>query len=112
MLRLMCEQFVARGAAEPFRLDELWPYAERVDCYGIAGFGWGAAWLRPDGGLETVPRHPGAVPGRPGRGSTRRRSRPRASSSTSCRPSRLSTLPGMPDAQPFEDPARAVRLLA
>ena len=45
----MCEHFVAR-AAEPFRLDELWPFTERLERYGIAGFGWGAAWLTPDGG--------------------------------------------------------------
>jgi hypothetical protein len=97
----MCEQFVAR-AAEPFRLDELWPYAERVDRYGIAGFGWGAAWLRPDGGLECV-RHLAPFrddPAREGIG---------AAETTSVlvhlrRPSRLSTL-GMPDAQPFDDPA-------
>ena len=46
----MCEHFVAR-AAEPFRLDELWPFTERLERYGIAGFGWGAAWLQPDGTL-------------------------------------------------------------
>jgi predicted glutamine amidotransferase len=40
----MCEQFVAR-AAEPFRLDDLWPFAEVLERYGMAGFGWGAAWL-------------------------------------------------------------------
>ena len=48
----MCEQFVAR-AAEPFRLDALWPFAERLERYGIAGFGWGVTWLLPGGGLET-----------------------------------------------------------
>ena len=40
IIRGMCEQFVAR-AAEPFRLDELWPFAERLERYGLAGFGWG-----------------------------------------------------------------------
>ena len=44
----MCEHFIAR-AAEPFRLDELWPFAERLERFGIAGFGWGAAWMAADG---------------------------------------------------------------
>lgn len=39
----MCEHFIAR-AAEPFRLDELWPFTEKLERFGIAGFG-GAAWL-------------------------------------------------------------------
>ena len=43
MIRGMCEQFVAR-AAEPFRLDELWPFTERLERYGLAGFGWGVTW--------------------------------------------------------------------
>ncbi len=48
----MCEHYVAR-ADEPFRLDELWPFTERLERYGIAGFGWGAAWLSPDGRIES-----------------------------------------------------------
>ena len=52
MIRPMCEQFVAR-AAEPFRLDVLWPLVERMERYGIAGFGWGATWLAPDGTLSS-----------------------------------------------------------
>ena len=40
----MCEHFIARSA-EPFRLDELWPFTERLERYGLAGYGWGAAWL-------------------------------------------------------------------
>ena len=48
----MCEHFIAR-AAEPFRLDELWPFAERLERFGIAGFGWGAAWLGVDGALRS-----------------------------------------------------------
>ena len=51
MIAAMCEQFVAR-AAEPFRLDELWPLAERMERYGIAGFGWGVTWLGDDGELH------------------------------------------------------------
>src|SRR6185436_18056024 len=48
--RPMCEHYVAR-ATEPFRLDELWPFTERLERYGLAGFGWGAAWTTNDGSL-------------------------------------------------------------
>ncbi len=48
----MCEHFVARSA-EPFRLDELWSFTERLERYGIAGFGWGVSWLTPSAGLAT-----------------------------------------------------------
>jgi hypothetical protein len=97
----MCEQFVAR-AAEPFRLDELWPYAERLERFGIAGFGWGASWVDAAGGLRTY-RHTTAFRDDPDR------DRIGAVETTATlvhlrRPSRLSTLT-MPDAQPFDDPA-------
>src|SRR6476659_1782521 len=85
----MCEHFVAR-AAEPFRLDELWPFAERLERYGMAGFGWGAAWLTADGRLET-----------------HRDVRAVETSSALVhlrRPSKLSTLQ-LADTQPFLDPA-------
>jgi len=48
----MCEHFVAR-AAEPFRLDDLWDFAGRLERYGMAGFGWGAAWLTPERRVDT-----------------------------------------------------------
>jgi glutamine phosphoribosylpyrophosphate amidotransferase len=101
MIRAMCEQFVAR-AAEPFRLDELWPYAERLERYGLAGFSWGASWLAAEGGLRTY-RQTMAFRDDP------ERDRVGAEETTSVlvhlrRPSRLSTLQ-MPDTQPFDDPA-------
>jgi glutamine phosphoribosylpyrophosphate amidotransferase len=96
----MCEHYIAR-AAEPFRLDELWPFAARLERYGMAGFGWGAAWLTGDGGLSShrdirafrddpAARELGAV------------------ETTSAlvhlrRPSKLSTLQ-LADTQPFADP--------
>lgn len=46
----MCEHYVAR-AAEPFRLDELWDFTGRLERFGIAAFGWGAAWIEGDGRL-------------------------------------------------------------
>jgi glutamine phosphoribosylpyrophosphate amidotransferase len=97
----MCEHFVAR-AAEPFRLDELWPFAERLERYGIAGFGWGAGWLTGNGRLESY-RNLSAFRDDPGR------ERVGASETTSAlvhlrRPSKLSTLT-LPDTQPFADPA-------
>ena len=97
----MCEQFVAR-AAEPFRLDELWEFSERLERFGIAGFGWGVAWIEGDGRLASH-RDVRAFrddPAREGVG---------AHETTSAlihlrRPSRLSTI-GPPDTQPFDDPA-------
>ena len=53
----MCEHFIAR-AAEPFRLDELWPFTERLERFGLAGFGWGAAWVDGAGRLGVLSRHP------------------------------------------------------
>ena len=97
----MCEHFIAR-AASPFRLDTLWPFAERLERFGIAGFGWGASWLDDAGRLASY-RDLRAFRDDPGRddvGSTE---------TTSAlvhlrRPSRLSTLT-LPDTQPFDDPA-------
>jgi glutamine phosphoribosylpyrophosphate amidotransferase len=97
----MCEHFVAR-AAEPFRLDELWPFTDRLERYGIAGFGWGATWLGSDGRLASY-RDLRAFRDDPGRDAVG------ATETTSVlvhlrRPSRLSTLT-MADTQPFDDPA-------
>jgi hypothetical protein len=97
----MCEHFVAR-AAEPFRLDELWPFAERLERFGIAGFGWGAAWVAPDGSIHSH-RDVLAFRDDPAREAVG------ATETTSVlvhlrRPSKLSTL-GPADTQPFDDPA-------
>ncbi len=101
MIRTMCEQFIAR-APEPFRLDDLWPFTERVERFGLAGFGWGAAWNDPGGGLRTY-RDTAAFRDDPGREAVG------AQETTSLlvhlrRPSRLSTLQ-LADTQPFLDPA-------
>lgn len=97
----MCEQFVAR-AADPFEIGELWPLAERLERYGIAGFGWGAAWLAADGRLRSY-RDVRPFRDDPGRLDVGRER------TTSLlvhlrRPSRLSTI-GPADTQPFDDPA-------
>ena len=99
--RPMCEHFIAR-AAEPFRLDELWPFAEKLERFGIAGFGWGAAWLGPDGRLQSYRdvRSFRDDPGRTAVGATETM----AALVHLRRPSRLSTLT-LPDTQPFDDPA-------
>ena len=97
----MCEHFVARAGA-PFALGDLWPFAERLERYGIAGFGWGVAWLDDEGTLRTH-RSVDAFAHDPARHEL-------AAVETSAvlvhlrRPSRLSTLT-MADAQPFPDPA-------
>ena len=97
----MCEHYIAR-ASEPFRLDELWPFTERLERYGLAGFGWGAAWLDQDDRLASY-RDIRAFRDDPGRESVG------ATETTAVlvhlrRPSRLSTLT-LPDTQPFDDPA-------
>ncbi len=97
----MCEHFIAR-AAEPFRLDELWPFSEKLERFGIAGFGWGAAWLGTDGRLASY-RDMRAFRDDPAREAVG------ATETTAAlvhlrRPSRLSTLT-LPDTQPFDDPA-------
>ena len=96
----MCEHFIAR-AASPFRLDELWPFTERLERYGIAGFGWGAAWLAGDGSIHSH-RDLGTFRDDPARETVG------ATETTSVlvhlrRPSRLSTMT-LPDTQPFDDP--------
>ena len=48
----MCEQYVAR-ADEPFRIDELWPFTDKLERNGIASYGWGATWLGADGELHS-----------------------------------------------------------
>ena len=97
----MCEQFVAR-AAEPFRIDELWPFTEQLERFGIAGFGWGAAWLGADGSIDSH-RDVRAFRDDPAREAVG------LIETTSLlvhlrRPSRLSTI-GLADTQPFDDPA-------
>lgn len=97
----MCEHYVAR-AKDPFRLDELWGFTERLERFGLAGFGWGTAWVGPDGKLASY-RDIRAFRDDPGREAVGR------VETTSVlvhlrRPSRLSTL-GLADTQPFDDPA-------
>ncbi len=98
----MCEHYIAR-ATEPFRLDELWPFTERLERFGIAGFGWGAGWLGGDGTLHS---HRDV---RAFRDDPKGAARVGAQETTAAlvhlrRPSRLSTL-DLPDTQPFDDPA-------
>jgi hypothetical protein len=102
MIAAMCEQLVAR-APDPFRLDALWPLVGRMERYGIAGFGWGVAWLADDGSLGAH-RDTRAFRDDPEREALG------AIETTSVlvhlrRPSRLSTIQ-LPDTQPFVDPAR------
>jgi len=97
----MCELFVVR-AAEPFALGEAWGLAEQMERYGLAGYGWGAAWTTPRGELA-VHREARAFRDDPARDAL-------AATETSSllvhlrRPSKLSTL-SLPDTQPFLDPA-------
>lgn len=96
----MCEQYVAISPI-PFRLDVLWPFTERLERYGIAGFGWGATWLAADGALRSY-RDLGTF-----RDDPRREDiggiETRALLMHLRRPSKFSTI-GLPDTQPFDDP--------
>jgi glutamine phosphoribosylpyrophosphate amidotransferase len=98
----MCEHYIAR-AAEPFALAELWPFTERLERFGIAGFGWGATWLGDDGELHTH-RDVRAFRDDPDGRARVGEQRTSAALVHLRRPSRLSTL-SMPDTQPFHDPA-------
>ena len=96
----MCEQYVAVADA-PFRLDVLWPFTERLEKFGIAGFGWGATWLAADGSLSSY-RDLGSFRDDP-RGADIGPVETRALLMHLRRPSKFSTI-GMPDTQPFDDP--------
>jgi len=97
----MCEILVARSDA-PFTLDALWELAAGLEQYGLAGYAWGAAWVRPDGSLDAY-RATSAFRDDAGRDELGR------AETTSAivhlrRPSRFSWL-GMADTQPFLDGA-------
>ena len=96
----MCELLVVR-AREPFALAEVWPLARAMERFGLAGWGWGAAWLEPEGGLDSY-RDPRAFADDPavervGHAETT------AALVHLRRPSRLSTR-SLADTQPFRDP--------
>jgi len=96
----MCE-LLAAVAATPFALGELWDITEGLERYGMAAFGWGAAWLTPE---RTLAHHVSIAafrddPARFALGEVRTT----ALMVHLRRPSRLSTI-GLPDTQPFIDP--------
>jgi hypothetical protein len=97
----MCELLAVR-ADEPFELAVLWGLAEGLERYGLAGYGWGVAWVRSDGALERY-RATSAF-----RDDERREEIGRTETTSALvhlrRPSRFSWL-GMADTQPFLDGA-------
>jgi len=97
----MCEQYVA-VSTEPFRLADLWPFTERLERYGLAGFGWGATWVREDGTFGSH-RDIGSFREDPRRDEVGQHGT-RALLLHLRRPSKFSTI-GLPDTQPFDDPA-------
>ena len=97
----MCEILAVR-ADEPFDLSDVWPLAEGLERYGLAGYGWGAAWTRPDGALD-VYRATTAFRDDPRRDAVGR-TETIAALVHLRRPSRFSWL-GMADTQPFLDGA-------
>ena len=96
----MCEHFSAR-ADKPFALAELWDLTQQLEHYGIAGFGWGAAWVTSAGTLATH-RDTRAFRDDPAREALG------GVTTTAAlvhlrRPSKLSTV-SLADTQPFADP--------
>jgi glutamine phosphoribosylpyrophosphate amidotransferase len=97
----MCELLAAR-ADEPFELAALWGLAEGLERYGLAGYGWGVAWVRLDGSLDA---HRATVAFREdGHRDEIGRTETTAALVHLRRPSRFSWL-GMADTQPFVDGA-------
>lgn len=97
----MCELLIAR-AARPFALGDLWAMAEPMERDGLAGYGWGAAWVGPGGRLEAY-HSVSAFRDDP---EVERLGALRTTTALIHlrRPSRLSTH-ALPDTQPFIDPA-------
>ena len=89
---------LAVRADEPFELSDVWPLVEGLERYGLAGYGWGAAWVRHDGSLDAY-RATTAF-----RDDARTDEIGRAETTSALvhlrRPSRFSWL-GMADTQPF-----------
>jgi len=98
----MCEHYVAR-ASQPFRIAELWDFTAKLERYGIAGFGWGAAWLADDGRLRSY-RDLGTFQGDGAGQAAVGREETTSLLVHLRRPSKLSTI-GLADTQPFDDPA-------
>jgi len=96
----MCELLVAR-ATQPFALADLWPVAARMERDGLAGYGWGAAWIAEDGDLRA--HHSVEAFRRDPRAERLGPQRTTAALVHLRRPSRLSTH-ALPDTQPFVDP--------
>ena len=97
----MCEQYVA-VAETPFAIGDLWPFTERLERFGIAGFGWGLTWIGADGEFHAH-RDIGSFREDPRRDEIGRENT-RALLVHLRRPSQFSTI-GLPDTQPFDDPA-------
>ena len=97
----MCEQYVAI-ASEPFTVGDLWPFTERLERFGVSGFGWGMTWLGADAELHSH-RDIGSFR-EDSRRDELRAIRTRALLMHLRRPSKFSTI-GIPDTQPFDDPA-------
>ncbi len=98
----MCE-ILAFAAERPQKLGSVLSWATEVERLGIAGFGWGAAWVSPDGGLQCYRNPTNAATDVEGMLDLR------DTEFTSGlvhlrRPSRLSTV-DMADTQPFLDEA-------
>lgn len=101
MMSAMCE-LLAVVSETPFPIGDAWEMTAALERYGVAGFGWGAAWPGPDGRLV---RHVSTAAFRDDPAQFALAQVPVRSLLVHLRrPSKLSTL-SIPDAQPFLDPA-------
>ena len=97
----MCELLAVRSDA-PFALSDLWPLAEGLERYGVAGYAWGVAWIDA-GGEIAAHRATSAFRDDPAREAVGR-AETMAALVHLRRPSRFSWL-GIADTQPFVDGA-------
>ncbi len=93
----MCE-LLAVAYPSPQAFAEVLPWALELERLGIAGFGWGVAWL--EGGRVNAHRHPSSLRGDPEGARELSRVRSERFLVHLRRPSRLLTV-GLADTQPF-----------
>lgn len=93
----MCELLLA-SSASPIRLGEILDWAGQMEEYGVAGFGWGVAWLSEPGCIVRH-RNLGRLRSDPSVGELANRTAMRVMVHLR-RPSRLSTVQ-LADTQPF-----------
>jgi hypothetical protein len=99
----MCE-ILAVASTHPMWLGDVLAWGKKVEHFGIAGFGWGVAWLSPEGQLRVYRRPTSLAEDAEGRSRLAGESGSRILLHLR-RPNRLSTI-HLADTQPFADDSR------